>query len=339
MFNLKNVPRTAAFASAAGDGDDAALLAGRRRTLAQALSGTLVLMAGLMGARAAKAAEWSVGVQLPGLSIGINVPSYPRLVRVPGYPVYYAPGMSQNYFFYDGLYWVYQRDNWYASTWYDGPWGLTSPDEVPLFVLRIPVRYYRSPPTYFRGWRRDAAPRWGDHWGRDWHDRRQGWDRWDRRRVAPIAPLPSYQRQYRAGHYPRPEQQQDLHQRNYRYQRRDDGRLQGGGQDRDRPGDPHRDQPRRDAPREQPGAQPRQPPQQRPREQPPQRPRDRPQDRPQDQPQSRPAEPARGQDRGPQRGPDKPDKGDKPGKGRGRDDDGDKGDKGDKGEGRGPGRN
>lgn len=336
MFNLKTVPLTAAFASAAGDGDDASLLAGRRRALAQALSGTLVLVTGMFGARAAKAAEWSVGVQLPGLSIGVNVPRYPRLVQVPGYPVYYAPGLSQNYFFYDGLYWVYQRDNWYASTWYDGPWGLTAPDDVPLFVLRVPVRYYRSPPTYFRGWRRDAPPRWGDHWGRDWHDRRQGWDHWDRRRTAPIAPLPSYQRQYPAGRYPRPEQQQDLHQRNYRYQRRDDGRPQGGGQDRDRPGDHQRDQareparePRREAPREQHRQAPREQPQERPR------------DRPQEQPQSRPAKPERGPDRAPRNGPDrpekpgKPDKADKPGKGRGRDDEGG----GDKGEGRGPGRN
>ena len=40
-------------------------------------------------------------------SIGINVPVYPRLVRVPGYPVYYDPRAQSNYFFYDGLYWVY----------------------------------------------------------------------------------------------------------------------------------------------------------------------------------------------------------------------------------------
>ena len=32
-----------------------------------------------------------------------------------------------------------------------------APQAVPLFVLRIPVRYYRNPPTYFRGWRRRRA--------------------------------------------------------------------------------------------------------------------------------------------------------------------------------------
>ena len=43
---------------------------------------------------------------------------------------------------------------------------------LPLYVLRVPVRYYRSPPAYFRGWRAEAPPRWGDHWGNDWQQRR-----------------------------------------------------------------------------------------------------------------------------------------------------------------------
>lgn len=49
-----------------------------------------------------------IGINVPGISIGINVPAYPRLVRVPGYPVYYDPRVDSNYFFYDGLYWVFQ---------------------------------------------------------------------------------------------------------------------------------------------------------------------------------------------------------------------------------------
>src|SRR6476661_10613563 len=84
------------------------------------------------------AAQVSVGIGLPGVSIGINVPVYPELVRVPGYPVYYAPRMNSNFFFYDGMYWVYTDDNWYASSWYNGPWALVAPEVVPLFVLRIP---------------------------------------------------------------------------------------------------------------------------------------------------------------------------------------------------------
>ena len=162
-----------------------------------------------------------VGIALPGLQIGINVPSYPQLVRVPDYPVYYAPGMQSNYFFYDGVYWVYRDDQWYASDWYNGPWNRIAPTGVPLFVLRIPVRYYRSPPRYFAGWPRDAPPRWGDHWGNDWQHQRKGWDQWDHRAAPRPAPLPGYQRQYPGDRYPQVERQRELHNENYRHQPRE----------------------------------------------------------------------------------------------------------------------
>jgi hypothetical protein len=163
----------------------------------------------------------SIGISVPGVSIGINTPQYPQLMRVPNYPVYYAPGQQSNYFFYDGLYWVYQRDNWYSSSWYDGPWYAVSPQRVPVYVLRIPVRYYRDPPSYFRGWQRDAPPRWGEHWGNDWQQQRGGWDRWSRSAAPAPAPLPVYQRRYSGERYPQVEQQHDLRGRNYRYQPRD----------------------------------------------------------------------------------------------------------------------
>ncbi len=155
------------------------------------------------------------------VSIGINRPSYPVLQRVPGYPVYYAPRLNSNYFFYDGLYWVYEGDNWYASDWYNGPWELVDRYEVPVFLLRVPVRYYHSAPVYFRGWRADAPPRWGDHWGSSWHQRRSGWDRWDRRSVPAPAPLPVYQRQYSGSRYPDRYQQAQIQTRSYRYQPRE----------------------------------------------------------------------------------------------------------------------
>ena len=181
----------------------------------------IVVLSMLFGLVTSAMAQLSIGIGVPGLSIGINVPVYPQLVRVPGYPVYYAAGMQSNYFFYDGMYWVYQGDNWYASSWYNGPWGLVAPEVVPVFVLRVPVRYYHSPPPYFRGWQPDRPPRWGDHWGNDWQQRRSGWDRWDRRAVPAPAPLPTYQRKFPAARYPQPEQQQPLHSQNYRYQPRD----------------------------------------------------------------------------------------------------------------------
>lgn len=181
----------------------------------------LIVLCMLFCSVTSAAAQVSIGIGLPNVSIGINMPLFPELVRVPGYPVYYAPRVDGNYFFYDGMYWVYQDDNWYASSWYNGPWWIVDPMEVPLFILRIPVRYYRQPPVYFREWRSDAPPRWGRHWGHDWEQHRRGWDRWQRRSAPAPAPLPVYQRQYSGDRYPRAEQQQQLRNQHYRYQPRD----------------------------------------------------------------------------------------------------------------------
>jgi hypothetical protein len=167
------------------------------------------------------AAQVSIEIGAPTVSIGINLPIFPNLVPVPGYPVYYAPRMDANYFFYDGMYWVYQNDTWYASSWYNGPWWSVDPYDVPLYILRIPVRYYRQPPVYFRGWMSSAPPRWGAHWGHGWEQRRSGWDRWNRRSAPSRAPLPVYQRQYTGDRYPKAEQQHSIRSQHYRYQPRD----------------------------------------------------------------------------------------------------------------------
>lgn len=155
------------------------------------------------------------------VSIGINLPVYPQLQRVPGYPVYYAPEAPGNFFFYDGLYWVFEDDGWYFSSWYNGPWRIMGPEYVPVYLLRVPVRYYRRPPVYFTYWRADAPPRWNEHWGRDWEQRRPGWDRWDRRSAPAPAPLPDYQRKYPQGQYPQAAQQDRIRGDNYRYQPRE----------------------------------------------------------------------------------------------------------------------
>jgi len=147
---------------------------------------------------------------------------YPALQPIPGYPVYYAPGVGANYFFYDGLYWVFDGDNWYESPWYNGPWSLVDPYAVPVFLLRVPVRYYAHPPSYFRAWAYDAAPRWGDHWGHSWSTRRAGWDRWNRNAVPAAAPLPTYQRAYTGSRYPQNvAEQATIASRSYTYQPRD----------------------------------------------------------------------------------------------------------------------
>jgi len=177
----------------------------------------LIVLAMLLCSITSAAAQVSIGIGLPGASIGINLPVYPTLARVPGYPVYYAPQLNSNYFFYDGMYWVYEQDSWYASSWYNGPWVLVSPAAVPLFLLRVPVRYYRRPPPYFYGWRSEAPPRWGEHWGNAWEHSHSGWDKWNRSAVPAPAPLPTYQRQYSGNRYPHAEQQQQLQSQNYRY--------------------------------------------------------------------------------------------------------------------------
>jgi hypothetical protein len=175
--------------------------------------------------------------------IGINLGAYPQLVPVPGYPVYYAPRVDGNYFFYDGLYWVFDGDEWYASSWYNGPWRVVPAFDVPAYILRVPVRYYRHAPAYFRGWSGNAAPRWGEHWGRDWEQRRGNWNERGRVAVPARAPLPTYQRQYAGNRYPQQvEQQHQMHTQNYRYQPREEvvrqhyqqagpARQEGRGQD------------------------------------------------------------------------------------------------------------
>lgn len=184
----------------------------------------LVVLAMVLIPLSAARADVSVGIgiSVPGVRIGINMPAYPRLVRIPGYPVYYDPGVHLNFFFYDGLYWVFVDDNWYVSSWYNGPWDLVDHYDVPVYILRIPVRYYRHPPAYFHGWRADAPPRWGEHWGPEWERHRSGWDQRSHRSVPRPAPLPSYQRNYSGDRYPRePERQQTIRSERYRYQPRE----------------------------------------------------------------------------------------------------------------------
>jgi hypothetical protein len=190
-----------------------------------------------------------------------------------------------------------------------------APDYVPLFVLRVPVRYYHRPPSYFRGWQADAAPRWGQHWGSAWESRRSGWDRWDRRAVPAPAPLPAYQRQYAGERYPRaPEQQHQVRSQNYRHEPSDAVTRQLAQPPRQAPPAQREREQGRDqrpsaqpAPREQP-----QPREQRPAAQP--APREQPQPRdqrpavqpaPREQPQPRDLRPAvqpapQERDRGPQ---------------------------------------
>lgn len=175
------------------------------------------------------------------VGVGIHLDLFPDLHPVPGYPVYYAPNVSANLFFYDGAYWLYGHDGWYVSDWYNGPWDYVEPDYVPWFVLRVPVRYYRAPPPYFRGWYHDAPPRWGHYWGPGWSHRHHGWDHWDRSYVPRRAPLPTYQRDYRGNRYPDYHRQRDLQKEHYRYRSQDPRYNKYRDDHRDGHRDGHRD--------------------------------------------------------------------------------------------------
>lgn len=165
----------------------------------------------------------SAAVEAQRVSIGIDLPVYPQLVLVPNYPVYYAPGVRANYFFYDGLYWVFNVEDgqWYSSSWYNGPWVYVEPAFVPQGVLVVPYRYYRVRPAYWSGWVYDAPPRWGYYWGPSWEARRRGWDHWDRNHRWVAAPLPLYQRNYARGRYPSLSQQVIIHNERYHYKVQD----------------------------------------------------------------------------------------------------------------------
>jgi hypothetical protein len=153
------------------------------------------------------------------VSIGLNVPAYPSLVQIPSYPVYYAPSLRADYFFYDGLFWVFSNGTWYESQWYNGPWYAVDPYNVPVYLLRVPVRYYRVRPSFFLSdWSYDSAPRWDSYWGRSWSSRRSGWDHWNRASAPAAAPLPTYQRSYSGSRYPsNTSQQQTITSRSYSY--------------------------------------------------------------------------------------------------------------------------
>jgi hypothetical protein len=194
----------------------ASIQEGLQRMRCLGFVGILLLL--LLNTAAPAAAQVSIGIGVPSLDIGIHFGALPSLTIVPGTPVYYAPAVDANFFFYDGMYWVLKDDNWYASSWYNGPWAVVDPEIVPDFLLRVPVRYYRRPPTYFRGWAVSAPPRWSEHWGRGWEEKHHGWEQAARAPVPRAAPVPTYQRQYAGKRYPTPEQQPVLHSQNYKYQ-------------------------------------------------------------------------------------------------------------------------
>jgi hypothetical protein len=126
----------------------------------------------LLGAAFPAAADVHVGINIgvpPPPAVVIEAP--PPLVVVPGSPVYYAPQLPYNFFYYGGIYYVFNDGYWYSARSAHGPWGYVH--HVPPPVLHVPVHYYHVPPgqakKYYRGHGRGH-----DDWDDDHHGHGHG---------------------------------------------------------------------------------------------------------------------------------------------------------------------
>jgi hypothetical protein len=109
------------------------------------------------------------------IGIGLNVPPpvveyrhEPHWVMVPDERVYVVDddALGYDYFRYGGWYWIYQNDNWFRSTRYNGPYRACRADYVPAPIWRLGDRdHYRwrhhpayLPPGLERKYRRGELP-------------------------------------------------------------------------------------------------------------------------------------------------------------------------------------
>ena len=127
---------------------------------------TTILLAAagsLLGAIPAQA-QISVGINIgspPPPPPPIVVVAPPQLVVVPGSPVYYAPGLSFNYFVYAGRHYTFNEGSWFVAASHGGPWTFVAVEKVPKQVLAVPVAYYKVPPGH---WKKEGGPPpWAGH--------------------------------------------------------------------------------------------------------------------------------------------------------------------------------
>ncbi len=110
----------------------------------------------------------SIGIHTPSATFGLNIGAPPPLVAVPGLPVYQAPSVPDNYFVYQGYYYLYHGDTWYYSPNYNGPWMVLQLHQVPQPILAVPVPYYKHPPAH---WKKHGPPPWAEARG---HEKERG---------------------------------------------------------------------------------------------------------------------------------------------------------------------
>jgi hypothetical protein len=121
------------------------------KTRATIVAGFVAMIAGV--------AVLPAGAVADSVSIGVNIgappppppmvfAAPPQLVVIPGSPVYYAPGVSVNFFFHSGRYYTFHDGAWFFATKHNGPWAFIKPTHVPAPVLGVPVAYYKIPPGH-----------------------------------------------------------------------------------------------------------------------------------------------------------------------------------------------
>ena len=127
-------------------------------TRVNVLAGILLAsVAGLVPAGPALAGDSiSIGINIgtpplpPPPPPPVVVAAPPQLVVVPGTPVYYAPGVSVNYFVFGGRYFSFHNGSWFVARAYNGPWTFVAVEGVPKPVLGVPVAYYKVPPGHMK---------------------------------------------------------------------------------------------------------------------------------------------------------------------------------------------
>ena len=147
-------------------------------------------------------AQVSIGIGLPGVSIGINLPVYPQLVRGAGLPGLLRAASEFELLLLRRHVLGLPGDNWYASSWYNGPWGLVArrPCRCSSCASRCATTGARRRTSTDGGpTRRRVGASTGATTGSSIEaDGTSGIATPRRRR----APLPTYQRQYSGNRYP-----------------------------------------------------------------------------------------------------------------------------------------
>lgn len=135
----------------------------------------LSLAAGFVGPAPAPA-DVSVGINIGTPAPPPVVVTTPQIVLVPGSSVYYAPGVSYNFFVFGGRYYSVHEGVWFHSFTGKGGWTVLAVERVPRPVLAVPVTYYKIPPGHAKRMHGDGPGNDKDHPGKGYGKGKKGRD-------------------------------------------------------------------------------------------------------------------------------------------------------------------